>query len=57
MQSFIKIGVPVFEKSAVKTLTLCNFNKDTDKKDVITFSDVTADQKYFVKTGYTSVEN
>ena len=29
MQSFIKIGVPVLEKSAVKILTLCNFNKDT----------------------------
>ena len=28
MQSFIKIGVPVLEKSAVKILTLCNFNKD-----------------------------
>ena len=29
MQSFIKIGVPVFEKSGIKTMTLCNFDKDT----------------------------
>ena len=57
MQSFIKIRGAVLQKNGNKTLTLCNFNKDTDKKDVITFSDVTADQKYFVKTGYTSVEN
>ena len=28
MQSFIKIGVLVLEKSADKTMTLCNFNKD-----------------------------
>ena len=28
MQSFIKIGVLVQEKSAVKKMTLCNFNKD-----------------------------
>ena len=28
MQSFIKIGVLVFEKNDYKTMTLCNFNKD-----------------------------
>ena len=28
MQSFIKIGVLVLEKSGNKTMTLCNFNKD-----------------------------
>ena len=28
MQSFIKIGVLVFEKNGNKTMTLCNFNKD-----------------------------
>ena len=29
MQSFIKIGVLVFEKNGNKIMTLCNFNKDT----------------------------
>ena len=29
MQSFIKIGGAVLEKNAHKTMTLCNFNKDT----------------------------
>ena len=28
MQTFIKIGVLVLEKSEDKTMTLCNFNKD-----------------------------
>ena len=28
MQSFIKIGVLVLEKSGNKIMTLCNFNKD-----------------------------
>ena len=32
MQSFIKIGVPVLEKSVLKTMTLCNFNKDEMEK-------------------------
>ena len=31
MQSFIKIGVLVLEKSADKIMTLCNFNKDLRK--------------------------
>ena len=29
MQSFIKIGVPVFEKNGNKIVTFCNSNKDT----------------------------
>ena len=32
MQSFIKIRGAVLEKSAVKKMTLCNFNKDLDCK-------------------------
>ena len=32
MQSFIKIGVPVLEKSVLKTMTLCNLNKDEMEK-------------------------
>ena len=28
MKSFIKIGVLVLEKSVIKIMTLCNFNKD-----------------------------
>ena len=35
MQSFIKIGVLVLEKSAVKKMTLCNFNKDLPSLEVI----------------------
>ena len=30
MQSFIKIHGAVLEKSAIKIMTLCNFNKDKD---------------------------
>ena len=29
MQSFIKIGGAVLEKNANRTMTLCNFNKDS----------------------------
>ena len=32
MQSFIKIRGAVLEKSAVKIMTLCNFNKDGPSK-------------------------
>ena len=32
MQSFIKIRGAVLEKSAVKKMTLCNFNKDAVRK-------------------------
>ena len=32
MQSFIKIGVLVVEKSGNKTMTLCNFNNDVFSK-------------------------
>ena len=30
MQSFIKIGGAVLEKNANRTMTLCNFNKDSE---------------------------
>ena len=35
MQSFIKIRGAVLEKSGIKTMTLCNFNKDSWKHKII----------------------
>ena len=34
MQSFIKIRGAVLEKSGIKIMILCNFNKDFNKDDV-----------------------
>ena len=35
MQSFVKIGGPVLEKSVDETMTLCNFNKDLSVSNMI----------------------